>query len=350
MSRWKEHLRRRFFALPKRLWAMCAVTAALCLSLWAIYLCTDIVTVTNSQGERVVTLCGTPDKFFIAKAAGFSAYKHDELTLTETENGLALHIEHTFPVAVTADGKTTTAALPECTVAEALGAFGIALGTDDYTEPAMDAVVTRASNTIKVHRVTYKDYSVDKEIPYETQEHLTSLLYRKPDKVLKIQDGVNGHYQADLRDKIVDGQVVETIALREIVNIAPIPEIIKKYGAGAPVSDLEAPEGVTIENGVPSTYSEVYTMRATGYSSKKGKGASGLGLYYGTFAVDPKIIPFGTKVYIASEDGQFVYGWAIATDTGGFIHKNNMQVDLFYESFIESYLNAVQTVKVYVIE
>ncbi len=350
MPQWKEHLRRRFFALPKRLWTMCAVFISLCIALWMISICTDIVTVTNSQGDHAVTLCGTFDKFFIAEAAGFPAYKHDELTLTETESGLALHIEHTFPVSVTADGKTFTAALPECTVAEALNAFGIQLGTDDYTEPAIDSMVTRSSSAIAVHRVTYRDYSVDHVIPYETQEQLTSLLYRKPEEVLKVQNGVDGHYQADLRDKIVDGQVVETIAVREIVNIKPIPQILKKYGAGAPVSNLEAPEGVTIENGIPSSYSTVYTMRATGYYSKRGKGASGLGLYYGTFAVDPKVIPFGTKVYIASEDGKFVYGWAIATDTGGFIHKNNMQVDLFYESFIESYLNAVQTVKVYVME
>jgi 3D (Asp-Asp-Asp) domain-containing protein len=89
-------------------------------------------------------------------------------------------------------------------------------------------------------------------------------------------------------------------------------------------------------------------MRATGYYSPRGRGASGLGLYYGTFAVDPTLIPYGTKVYIVSTDGKFVYGWAIATDTGSFIHNNRMQVDLFYETYAESVANGVKEVYVYV--
>jgi len=60
----------------------------------------------------------------------------------------------------------------------------------------------------------------------------------------------------------------------------------------------------------------VLTGKATGYYSKTGKGSSGLGLGYGTVAVDPDVIPYGTKLYITSTDGKFVYGYAVATDTG----------------------------------
>ena len=76
--------------------------------------------------------------------------------------------------------------------------------------------------------------------------------------------------------------------------------------------------------------------------------ACGLGLYYGTFACDPTLIPYGTKVYITSADGKFVYGWAIATDTGAFVQSNRMQVDLFYETYAESVANGVKYVNVYV--
>lgn len=41
-------------------------------------------------------------------------------------------------------------------------------------------------------------------------------------------------------------------------------------------------------------------------------------------------------MYITSADGKFVYGWAIATDTGAFVQSNRMQVDLFYETYAES--------------
>ena len=66
------------------------------------------------------------------------------------------------------------------------------------------------------------------------------------------------------------------------------------------------------------------------------------------FACDPTLIPYGTKVYITSADGKFVYGWAIATDTGAFVQSNRMQVDLFYETYAESVANGVKYVNVYV--
>ena len=88
-------------------------------------------------------------------------------------------------------------------------------------------------------------------------------------------------------------------------------------------------------------------MSATGYSSKSGKGASGLGLYYGTVAVNPNVIPYGTKMYIVSEDGRFVYGWAIATDTGTAMMEYPNYIDLFYETYTESVLNGRIAVNVY---
>ena len=114
------------------------------------------------------------------------------------------------------------------------------------------------------------------------------------------------------------------------------------------ISPLQAPAGITVEDNVPSSYTTVYSMKATGYSSSLGRGASGLGLYCGTFACDPTLIPYGTKVYITSADGRFVYGWAIATDTGAFVQTNRMQVDLFYETYAESAANGVKYVNVYV--
>ena len=38
-------------------------------------------------------------------------------------------------------------------------------------------------------------------------------------------------------------------------------------------------------------------------------------------AVDPDVIPYGTKLYITSTDGKFVYGYAVATDTGIAVQK-----------------------------
>ena len=113
-----------------------------------------------------------------------------------------------------------------------------------------------------------------------------------------------------------------------------------------PVSSLEGPELV---NGVPSTYRAVYTGRATGYTASRGRGASGLGLYYGTVAVNPNQIPYGSKLYITSTDGRLVYGYAIATDTGGAMLNGSVLVDLFMETYYEAAAVGAMQVNVYVI-
>lgn len=103
-----------------------------------------------------------------------------------------------------------------------------------------------------------------------------------------------------------------------------------------------------MENNVPSSYSKMYSMKATGYYSARGRGAKRPGPVLRYFCVRPTLIPYGTKVYITSADGKFVYGWAIATDTGAFVQSNRMQVDLFYETYAESVANGVKYVNVYV--
>ena len=68
-----------------------------------------------------------------------------------------------------------------------------------------------------------------------------------------------------------------------------------------------------------------------------------------TVAVDPDVIPYGTLLYITSTDGRFVYGYAIATDTGIAVQKGEILVDLFYETYAESVINGAIQVNVYVV-
>ena len=88
-------------------------------------------------------------------------------------------------------------------------------------------------------------------------------------------------------------------------------------------------------------------MTATAYSAfKKGGGygitASGRTAKYGVVAVDPKVIPLGTNLYVEG------YGYAIAADTGGAIKGN--KIDLCFEK-PNSELMAFgrQTVTVYIL-
>ncbi len=89
------------------------------------------------------------------------------------------------------------------------------------------------------------------------------------------------------------------------------------------------------------SYSNVITCTAYAYVAG-GYGASGNPAVYGTCAVDPSVIPLGTRLYIEG------YGFAIANDTGGNIV--GCTVDLVMDTTAECYNWGVRTVNVYILD
>ena len=73
--------------------------------------------------------------------------------------------------------------------------------------------------------------------------------------------------------------------------------------------------------------------------------ATGTKARVGAIAVDPKVIPYGTKMFIVTEDGQYVYGEATAEDCGGGIKGN--RIDLFFDTVGECYAFGVRMCQVY---
>ena len=68
----------------------------------------------------------------------------------------------------------------------------------------------------------------------------------------------------------------------------------------------------------------------------------------GVVAVDPSVIPLGTKLYIEAEDGSWRYGYAVAGDTGGNIRGN--RIDLFFDSRAEALQFGRKQARVYVLK
>ena len=104
-------------------------------------------------------------------------------------------------------------------------------------------------------------------------------------------------------------------------------------------------DNIKIESHPTNNYTEVYTMMSTAYA---GDTITYMGTTpvrdpdgISTIAVDPSIIPLGSKVYIPG------YGLAIASDTGGLINGN--RIDLFLNSEDECINWGVQTVSLYLI-
>lgn len=154
-------------------------------------------------------------------------------------------------------------------------------------------------------------------------------------------------------------EVVASKVTKEAVN--KVLEKIEKID-----TNVYASRGAVINRSVsaPSEYVKVIDMKATAYClcekccgkseshPQYGVTRSGLKIVPGTgmkvIAVDPKVIPLGTTVYVEGLNGVADYGYAIAADTGGAI-KNN-KIDLYMETHDATMQWGIKNVRVYVVE
>ena len=148
----------------------------------------------------------------------------------------------------------------------------------------------------------------------------------------------------------VDSKLTSKSLEEEIVYIDPVDEII----------EVGTKEYVVATSRGGFRFETELDMIATAYdlsyeSTGKNPGdpyfgitASGAKAQPGTVAVDPSVIPLGTKLYIASTDGSPDYGFATALDTGGAIKGN--RIDLFMEDGTACDRYGIRQVKVYILE
>lgn len=111
-------------------------------------------------------------------------------------------------------------------------------------------------------------------------------------------------------------------------------------------------EGNTIitPTGEVLTFSKRLDCKATAYSCNGVPGITytGTPARVGAIAVDPKVIPLGSTLYIYTNDGAYIYGVATAEDIGGAI-KGNI-VDLYFNSFDECWIFGVRECSVFILD
>jgi len=103
------------------------------------------------------------------------------------------------------------------------------------------------------------------------------------------------------------------------------------------------PPGLTLV-GEWDMVATAYYAFGKGGNDINGNGITAIGLRArkGIIAVDPRVIPLGTRIYIPG------YGEALAADTGGWIKGN--RVDLCFESLEECFRYGKRKIKIYLIE
>ncbi|MDD5952235.1 MAG: 3D domain-containing protein [Oscillospiraceae bacterium] len=110
----------------------------------------------------------------------------------------------------------------------------------------------------------------------------------------------------------------------EVVTVRVIP------GTGDGTSHGEENTFVDF-TGTEVPYEKMLTGECTAYTGDMTT-STGAQPQEGVVAVDPAIIPYGTRLYIASADGSIVYGYCVAADTGGAMMDGSALCDLYMDT------------------
>ncbi|MCB6364754.1 G5 domain-containing protein [Intestinibacillus massiliensis] len=253
-----------------------------------------------------------------------------------------LRVERKFSVSIFADGRQYEAKAVPGTVREILAEQGVTLGQYDEVSPSADARMTAGTHPrITVSRVTKETVTERAAIPYKSIKRNTAELDYGQTRVS--QQGMDGEAEQTVLVTKRDGVEVSREVQDEAVLREPQSEILEVGTGGA----------VVTRGGEILRYARVVDVKATAYStegwSRENKiTATGTRCRVGAVAVDPRVIPLGSRLYITSPDGEsWVYGTAVAEDTGGAIKGN--RIDLYYNTQAECRRFGVRGAKVYVL-
>lgn len=306
---------------------------------------------------KIVTVSGTVGDAI--EKAGIKLKDGDKLSINKgvpVTESTKIDIYRAFTVTLRSDGRTQKIRTVECTVNDFLQKAGIRLGGDDIVTPKLSDKLTKATK-VQVKRVTYKELQKTVAVKYKTTVKYDSTMYEEQVRVER--KGQNGQQKNYYRKKYIDGKYDSTELVRSEVIKAPVEKIVvwgskeSLYGGNVArkvISELIPAFRIDMdENNRPVNYKKKIVGKATAYCTGTVT-STGRPAQPGVVAVDPREIPYGSKLYIVSSDNKYIYGYAIAGDTGGFIHNSDTVVDLY----IRGYSNAKQfgrrTVEVYVLE
>lgn len=218
-----------------------------------------------------------------------------------------------------------------------LAFVGIALTEVNRVNIPVDTVLYD-NMMIDVSTVEYEQITVSEPAPYDYDLIEVDTVPKGEKKILT--EGTDGVKLVTYIEKRVDGELAEKEVIAEEIVTPPVNGTAE-YGVGG---------SVTASDGTVYTYSYKKYMEATAYTYVPGlttmTTATGATLAKGIVAVDPKVIPLHTEMYIASDT--YEYGYGKAEDTGGAI-KGDI-VDLAFMTYDECIRFGRRNIWVYILD
>lgn len=328
---------------------LCAVTAAA-----GVLVHRSARTVSISDGESKYTVRSLSDDISaVLSVAGLKSQSYRIKALNRCSLSTQIEIEYTFPVYLTVGSNTRKLEVTSGTVAEILKTVGISVDEYDFVEPSADTLITETAY-IDFADVNYISGSYTEAIPAAVETVYSADM---PSGSVSEEKGSDGVKQVNYTKRTVNGEAVETkidstVVLTAAVNTKRIvgtkTAAVKTSSDTSAVSTLAPAAPIELdENGIPVGYIGHKTVQATAYTYTGHSCSTGVAPQPGYIAVNPKVIPYGTRMYIVSSDGKYTYGYAVAADTGGFSKSKPNNVDLFFSTRSECISFGRRNIEIY---
>ncbi len=286
-----------------------------------------------TDGDRVVTyttFASEPET--VLTQLGLSLNQNDTYTTQAVEGAAAITVRRAQKITVHYHGQTTLVTSFGETAGELLSRLGLDVTGEDVVSHGLEEE-TYDGMELRVDRPEILRQVYTAAIPHPVSRCSDPTLPMGTEAVLT--PGTDGEMRCTAEITYLGGQESGRQVLSETVTRQPVAEIIA-VGTGSAPAVSEKPviaDGrITLPTGEVLTYTRTDTVRATAYThTDRGCDtvtATGTRVHRGTAAVDPRFIPYGTRMFIVSSDGSYVYGIAAAEDCGGDIKGDRMDLYL----------------------
>ncbi len=354
----KDRILRTSSSAKKIVLISSAAVLTMVIAICSICICAKQITIIEGDGSAKELTTFKRYVGEVLESEGIVLGSRDKLGASpnaKLRDGMKIEIYRAFNVSVTEKGETRTLIATQRTAGEVLTELGYNPKRTDKITPGYDEKVSDFDE-ITLIRVKEETINATEEIPYESKERENKALASGARKL--VQRGVPGEKTVAYKITYEDGVEVSREKVSEEVTAQPIPQIREVGPKKAANYTIASAGTVQTSRSGNLAYSKVISANATAYdASSCGKSpshpaygitATGAKAGYGIVAVDPRVIPLGSKLYIESSDGSYVYGTAVAADTGGAIKGN--RVDLCFNTRAEAIRFGRRSVKIYVLK
>lgn len=317
-----------------------------------------------NDGDRVVIHSTyATDPADILSEAGLALGEDDIYTTQNTQGVSEITVQRKQVITILHGNKTLYVNSYGETVEALLDRMNILLNKGDVLSHPQD-MLTYDQMVLTISQAVQTQETYTSLIPYETTYCYDPSL--KEGEQVVLTPGVDGRLLCSASVYYVDGKEINRTVNSQAVISQPVNAVVaigtyvdtpiplpmpSEPTPQTPASQMpiEGDGVITTASGETLTFTRKLVARGTAYScdGKPGITYTGTPARVGAIAVDPTVIPLNSRLYIVSNDGEYVYGICTAEDIGGSV--KGAWVDLYFDTFAECYEFGMRDCTVYVL-